>query len=221
MRHEGGRREPRQDPGVRPSLRALLAAAACAAGLAALGAALPGAAEAQREPHGPVRVDAWPEIVVAPEGAPLRALADVAPGTPVRVSAFQVALRTDEPLAVRLVRLVTRTDGDLHRVVGVLDRVAGDTLILTTGVVPRPMRLPLGEVAMLEAKGGHYEWAGARQGAQVGALTGGVLLAVLYRNGWAALVGSVIGAAPGAAIGAWAGAADWEPVRTDRDEGGG
>jgi hypothetical protein len=193
------------------------AAVVGASGVALL-ALLPAAVEAQREQHGPVRVDAWPEIIVEPEGAPLRALGDVAPGTPVRISAFQVTLRTDEALPVRLLRLVTRTDGDLHRLVGVLDSVAGDTLIVTTGVIPRPMRVPLHEVRMLEAKGGHYEWAGAKRGAELGAFTGGVLFAVLYRNGWAALLGSVIGAAPGAAIGAWAGAPDWEPVGI-KDEG--
>jgi hypothetical protein len=157
----------------------------------------------------------WPLIVVEPERAPDRRLAELAPGTPVRVTAFQVALRTDEALALRLVRLVTRTDGDLHRVVGELESVAADSIVLSAGLVPRPLHLALTEIDLLEARGGRYEWAGAKRGAEIGALSGGLLFAIIYRNGWAALLGSLIGAAPGAAIGAAVGASDWEPVRTD------
>jgi hypothetical protein len=175
---------------------------------------LPGPALAQQEPREPIRRDAWPppQIVVEPERAPERTLDGLSPGSPVRLTAFQVALRTDEPLAVRLIRLVTRTDGDLHRVVGDLESVAGDTLTILTGLVHRPLSLPLADIDLIEARGGRYEWAGAKRGAEIGAFSGGLLFALLYRNGWAALLGSVVGAAPGAAIGAAVGAPDWEPV---------
>ncbi len=173
-------------------------------------------AHAQREPHGPIQVDPWPPVQIAaePELAPDRTLAELPAGSAVRITAFQVALRTDEALAIRIIRLVTRTDGDLHRLVGELESVEGDTLVLSAGLVPRPLRLPLTEIELIEARGGRYEWAGAKRGAEIGAFSGGVLFAVLYRNGWAALLGSLIGAAPGAAIGAAVGAPDWEPVST-------
>jgi hypothetical protein len=178
------------------------------------GGLLAGPAMAQQDARVVGGTGPWPLIVVEPERAPDRALADLAPGTPVRVTAFQVALRTDEALALRLVRLVTRTDGDLHRVVGELESVAADSIVLSAGLIPRPLRLSLAEIDLLEARGGRYEWAGAKRGAEIGALSGVVLFALIYRNGWAALLGSVIGAAPGAAIGAAVGASDWEPVRT-------
>jgi hypothetical protein len=190
------------------------AGGALAGGLLVLGL-LAAPARAQTEP-GPIRVEAWPpvQIVVEPERAPDRALLDVVPGSPIRVTAFQVSLRTEEALAIRLLRLVTRTDGDLHRVVGELESLDGDTIVISTGFVPRPLRLSLSEIDLVEARGGRYEWAGAKRGAEIGALSGGVLMAVIYRNGWAALLGSVLGAVPGAAIGAAVGASDWEPVRT-------
>lgn len=174
-----------------------------------------GAVDAQQEQHGPIRVESWPrvEIVVEPERAPERTLTEMAPGAPVRVTAFQVALRTDEVLALRLARLVTRTDGDLHRVVGTLESVVGDTIVISTGLPARPLALSLAEVNLIESRGGRYEWAGAKQGAEIGAVSGGLLFAVIYRNGWATLLGSILGAAPGAAIGAAVGAPDWEPVQ--------
>jgi len=181
----------------------------------ALGAlALP--ADAQREPHGAIQVETWPlvDIVTEPERAPDRTLADVQLGSQVRLTAFQVALRTDDALAIRLVRLITRTDGDLHRLVGQLESVTEDTIVVSAGLLPRPLRLSLTDVDLIEARGGRYEWAGAKRGAEIGSFSGGLLLALIYRNGWAALLGSLIGAAPGAAIGAAVGAPDWEPVRT-------
>jgi hypothetical protein len=171
--------------------------------------ATPDTVHAQQERHGPIRV----EIVVEPERAPERTLTELTPGAPVRVTAFQVALRTDEVLALRLARLVTRTDGDLHRVVGQLESLTGDSIVINTGLLPRPLALSLAEVDLIEARGGRYEWAGAKQGAEIGALSGGLLFALIYRNGWAALLGSILGAAPGAAIGAAVGAPDWEPVQ--------
>jgi hypothetical protein len=184
-----------------------------AVSLALILLALP--AHAQQEGQSSVRVETRPPLhgTVEPERAPVRALADLAPGAPLRLTAFQVALRTEEPLAIRLVRLVTRTDGDLHRLVGLLESVAGDTIVVTAGLVPRPLRLPLAEIELVEARGGRYTWAGAKRGAEIGAFSGGLLFALLYRNGWAALLGSVVGAAPGAALGAAVGASDWEPVR--------
>lgn len=186
-------------------------ATACVTFLALLLLALPARAQ---QPSGAIPVDSWPrvEIVVEPERAPERTLAEVDPGSPVRLTAFQVALRTDEALAVRILRLVTRTDGDLHRVVGELESVHGDSIVIQTGLLTRPLRLALGDVDMIEARGGRYEWAGAKRGAEIGALSGGLLFGLLYRNGWAALLGSVVAAAPGAAIGAAVGAPDWEPV---------
>ncbi|CAN5620100.1 hypothetical protein BH23GEM9_BH23GEM9_26680 [soil metagenome] len=55
--------------------------------------------------------------------------------------------------------------------------------------------------------------AGAKRAADRGP-RGGVIFALIYRNDWAVLLGSLVGAAPGTGIVAAVGASGWEPVRT-------